>query len=230
VLVDVRRPLSEPVAHRHLRNLEPLGQLHTNAFLDVRLPAGRGAGASRQFLANLRLAGDLMENLARLGHERPRRHQDHRREFLRVPLHVVPVRVGLDLSEIVRALDLIDKCAVQTHMGQFLRNGHAVSGEAIRSVVICKVLVDEDENLARAHVPQDHSHDLVVGSQLGPDVEDDALGLLDQQVHINRDQNVRPNMAGEIVRRKALQFGDGIDPYPISRHARSSLIQSRCPL
>jgi hypothetical protein len=67
-------------------------------------------------------------------------------------LIIVPLRVAVEFAEIFWALDLLDECAMQADVTQLLGHGHAVSGQAIGSVVISKVLVDEDEEFSRGHV------------------------------------------------------------------------------
>jgi hypothetical protein len=138
--------------------------------------------------------------------------------------------VAVKLAEIVGTLDRFDERAMEADMCQLLRHRHSVAGQTVRSVVIGEVLVNVDKEFTRTHVPQNHAQDLVVGLKLGPDVQRDALSLFNKQLYVNGDEDVWPEMLGELVCRQAFQLGDGIGPHPVfSRHARSSLVESRCP-
>jgi hypothetical protein len=69
----------------------------------------------------------------------------------------------------------------------------------------------------------------VVGLKLWPDIECDAFGFLDQQVYVYGDQEVRAELSSKVVGRQTVQLRNGVDPHPVSWHARSSSSEPRCP-
>src|SRR5271157_6139814 len=77
-----------------------------------------------------------MVNLPRFYHQRLGRHQEHRRELLRVPFDLGPLRVAVKLAEIVGTLDRFGERAMEADMCQLLRHRHLVAGQTVRSVVI----------------------------------------------------------------------------------------------